>query len=277
MGLARNYTEGVHPPALDSAGGLQQGKVVVYATPDPTSGDERVALPAGTAPWLSAPFGVNDTSGFIGGIGTAINSALSIARQGLSRVLLTAGLVTTRGAELIADAATLGNAAVRTPYSFSAWVLGTAEEAYGPSATDDQVETYLQPFLKEIIRNITAGATTALGAATKFATAPGQAGAAAQIPLYIARFTGEVVRNFQVNIATAPGGADTVIFTLQKSSDNGGSWADTTITVTPTAGTGKSGTDLTHTVSLVAGDMLAVKMVSSGATAAAITVTFDVT
>jgi hypothetical protein len=277
MSLARNYKEGVHPTALDNVGGFLQGQVAIYDAPSSVSGDYQVKLPTGTQPWLQPPFGIADSAGFVGGAGSVSGEALSLARQGLWRALLSANQTVTRGGEAMADAGTLGNVIQRTAFSFSAWVLGTFEEGYGPSTTADLVEMYAQPYLKEVVRQVTAGATTALGAATKFATAPGQAGAAAQIPLYVARFTGETVRNLQVCIATAPGGTDTVIFTIQKSSDNGATWTDTTITCTPVAGTGKTGSDLTHSVMLTAGDMLALKMVSSGATAAAISATFDVT
>lgn len=274
--LARNYKEGVHPPALDNIGGFQLGQVAIYDAAT-SAGESQVKLPTGTAPWLQIPYGINDSAGFVGGSGTPIGEALALTRQGLCRMRLTNGITTTRGAELMADAGVLGNVKLRTPYSFSAYVLGTAEEAYASSSTDDPIEAYMQPALKEVVRQVTCGVLAAPGAATKHGTAPGVAtGAAAEIPLYVARFTGEVVRNLRVNAVTAPGGSDTVAVTINKSSDNGATWATTTVTCTLT-GAAKTASDLTHSLSLAAGDLLEVAFVSSAGTAAGLTATFDVT
>lgn len=242
------------------AHGAAEGEAILPAT---SAGDMKLA-------------GVNIAGGQAGATMVAGTDMFAAQWHGRAKVKLKAGQTANRGDHAV-PADTTGAIKSRTLYSFSQNVVGTLPQTKTAGAADDFIECDLAPRLVEIVRPVVGGATTALGAATKYATAPGQAGAAAQIPLYIARFTGETVRNLSVNIATAPGGADTVIFTIQKSSDNGGTWTDTTITCTPVAGTGKAASDLTHSVSLTAGDMLAVKMVSSNTTAAAITVAFDVT
>lgn len=273
--LARNYKEGVHPPALDNVGGFQQGQVAIYDSAS-SAGESQVKLPTGTAPWLQIPYGINDSAGFVGGSGTTLGEALALTRQGLCRMKLTNGITTTRGAELIADASVLGNVKLRTPYSFSAYVLGTAEEAYSSSATDDLIEAYMQPALKEVIRSVFAATSSTFGADTKY-IAPGYVAlAAAQVPVFVAAFTGQVVRNLVTSLATAPAGTDTVVYTIQKSSDNGATWTDTAVTCT-TTGTAKASSDLTHSAVLAAGDLLAIKAVSSATTAAIAAVQFDVT
>jgi hypothetical protein len=275
MSIARNYKEGIHPPALDYAGSLAQGEITVFRAPD-ASGNPQVVAPSGGAPWLQAFYGVNQSAGFVGGSGTSAGEAVEMVRQGLSRVLLENGQTTTRGGQLIASANALGAVAPRSPYSFSALIVAQAEEAVTASGTDQQIEAYVQPYWVELVRPVTCGCTGAIGAATKYLAAPGQAVAAAQVALYQARFSGEVVRNLSANLATAPGGSDTVAITVQKSSDNGATWSDLAVTATIT-GAAKSATDLVHSATLAAGDLLAIKAVSSAGTAASATVTFDVT
>jgi hypothetical protein len=275
MSIARNYKEGIHPPCLDFAGSLAQGEITIFRAPD-ASGNPQVVAPSGSAPWLQAFYGVNQSAGFVGGSGTSAGEELEVVRQGLSRVLLENGQTTTRGCQLIASGNALGYVAPRTPCSFSALVVGQAEEAVTASGTDQQIEAYVQPYWVEIVRPVTGGCVGAIGQATKYLAAAGQAVAAAQVALYQARFSGEVVRNLSASLATAPGGTDTVAMTVQKSSDNGATWSDLAVTATIT-GTGKSATDLVHTATLAAGDLLAIKAVSSNVTAAGATVTFDVT
>jgi len=274
MALGENYKEGVHPAALDSVGGFQQGNVAVYAAPAAT-GDRQVALPTGTAPWLTPPFGINRSAGYVGGTGTTSGETLDLTRQGISTVLLKNGTAATRGGKMIASA-TLGYVQPYTDYSFSAWILGTFEEALTASSTSDQVTAYVQPYFQAIVRPVTAGTTSTFGANTRFLGAVGSTIASAQVPLYVARFAGETIRNLAATLVTAPGGTDTVVFTVQKSSDNGATWADTALTCTIT-GVAKSASDLTDAVVLAAGDILAIKTVSSATTAAQATATFDVT
>lgn len=280
MSLARNYIEGVHPPAIGNTAGIQQGNVVVYDVPSTTDGSEQVNLPTGTAPWLTAPFGIADSAGFVGGSGSNLGEALSIARQGLWRALLSANLTTTRGQELIADAGTLGNVAPRTPYTSSAWVLGTAEEAYGPSATADLIEMYAQPYLKEVIRDVVGSAATAIGAATKYLSAVGTAaGSSTAVVLAVVPFNGCVARNLVVSAQTAPAGTDTGIFTVYRNPLVTGAYTGfvaTALTCTIT-GTGVFASDLAHAVACNQGDLLAIQCVSSATTLAGINAQFDIT
>lgn len=104
-----------------------------------------------------------------------------------------------------------------------------------------------------------------LGAATKYLPRSGNV-AAAQVSVGVATRAG-ILRNLRVGLNVAPGGADTVIFTAQKSSDQGATWTDTTLTATIT-GSAKSASDTTHAPAVAAGDWVAVKMVSSAGTAA---------
>jgi len=64
MPLARNYKEGVHPPFIDSVGGADQGKVLVWDAPT-SAGDAQAKLPTGTTPHLLAPVGINETGGAV--------------------------------------------------------------------------------------------------------------------------------------------------------------------------------------------------------------------
>jgi hypothetical protein len=104
-----------------------------------------------------------------------------------------------------------------------------------------------------------------IGAATKYLPRSGNV-AAAQVPLGIATRAG-ILRSLRAGLNVAPGGADTVVFTVQKSSDQGATWTDTTLTCTISAAA-KSNSDLTNRPAVAAGDWLAVKMVSSAGTAA---------
>ena len=275
MSVARNYKEGVHPPFIDSTGGAQAGQVMVWDAPT-SAGDAQAKLPTGTTPHLLAPAGINGTSGTVGGSGTTATDPIEMTRQGLTRVVVTAGDSVTRGQDGEADADTLGNVQGRTAYSRSGYSLGTFEESYSGSATSDQVEFYANPRLVELVRQVTGGTTSTFGANTRYLTPPGAALSSSQVALYIARFAGETIRNLWANLATAPGGTDTVVFTVMKSSDNGATWSDTTLTCTIT-GTAKSASDLTHAVTLAAGDLLCIKAVSNATTAAVATATFDVT
>lgn len=116
------------------------------------------------------------------------------------------------------------------------------------------------------------GADT-IGAATEYAPRSGNV-ASAQVPLGVATRAG-IIRNLRASLSVAPGGADTVVFTVQKSSDQGATWTDTTVTCTIT-GAAKSAADTTHAPAVAAGDLLAVKMVSSAGTAAGPVAGFEI-
>lgn len=111
-----------------------------------------------------------------------------------------------------------------------------------------------------------------VGAATKYLPRAGNV-ASAQAPLAIVTRAG-VLRSLRVSLNVAPGGSDTAIFTVQKSSDNGATWTDTTLTCTVT-GSAKSASDTTHFPAVAAGDLLAVKAVSSAGTAAGPVASFE--
>lgn len=124
------------------------------------------------------------------------------------------------------------------------------------------------------IGNVSCGSVAALGAATVFLVALGQNKASSAVPIY---FAGRActIQNLAVVAGTAPAGSDTVICTVQKSSDKGATWTDTALTATiPAAGTATY--DTTHAVAIAKGDLLAVEAVSSGATAAAVVASFEV-
>jgi len=116
--------------------------------------------------------------------------------------------------------------------------------------------------------------TGTIGAATKYMIRGSAAVAASAACIATVTRTG-VLRRLYANLLTAPGGTDTVAFTIQKSSDNGATWSDTTLTCTIT-GTAKGNSDTTHTPAVTAGDLLAVKMVSSAGTAADPSVGFEI-
>jgi|SRR6185312_1081229 len=112
-------------------------------------------------------------------------------------------------------------------------------------------------------------ASTAIGAATKYLSAAGTATAASsQVVLDLVTHA-STLQNLYANASTAPAGTDTLIFTVQTSTDNGGTWTDSALTCTIT-GTAKAASDTTHAVAVAAGTLIAIKVVSSGATGAGI-------
>lgn len=122
---------------------------------------------------------------------------------------------------------------------------------------------------------VSARCTGTIGAATKYMNGPG-GGAVAASQVVIAVVTrAAVLRNLNAALDTAPGGADTVVFTVQNSSNQGSSYSDTTLTCTISA-SGKSASDTAHTPAVSAGDYLAVKMVSGNVTAAGPAVGFEI-
>jgi hypothetical protein len=121
---------------------------------------------------------------------------------------------------------------------------------------------------------VNCGSVAALGAATVFLVANGQNKASSAVAVHLAS-RACTIKNLAVVASTAPGGSDTVVITVQKSSDKGATWTDTALAATiPAAGTATY--DLTNEVAIAKGDLLAVEAVSSGATAAAVYASFDV-
>lgn len=107
----------------------------------------------------------------------------------------------------------------------------------------------------------------ALGAATVYLGGIGVAASSTEYPLHIVRRAG-TVRNLYCFLGTAPGGADTVDFTVRK---NG---ADQTTTC-QIAAAATACNDPSNTFTVVAGDRLSVKAVSSAGTAASAACTFE--
>lgn len=252
---------------------IAEGQVVVHKA---AGADQDVILPAAASAMGIA--GVSMAGGQSGATTTAGTDMIAVQWHGRAKCKLAAGLTATRGQYAQVND-TSGNVLARTQWSFSAQSLGTFAQTKTAGSNADFIEVDLCPTPIELVRPVTGGCTGTIGAATKYLTAPGQGVAAAAIALYVARFSGEVARNLQASLGTAPGGADTVIYTVYKNPLVSGSytgWAATTITCTISAA-GVSASDLTHTVSLNQGDMLAVQVVSSNVTAAAPTCTFDVT
>lgn len=125
-----------------------------------------------------------------------------------------------------------------------------------------------------LVSPISCGSVAAIGAATEYLNAIGANKSASQVPLFLAT-RDCTIQNLGAVCGTAPGGSDTAICTVQVSTDKGATYTDTALTVTvPAAGTATY--DAAHQVAIAKGSLLAVKCVSSGATAAAVMATFEV-
>ncbi len=107
----------------------------------------------------------------------------------------------------------------------------------------------------------------ALGAATVYLGGIGVAASSTEYPLSIVRRAG-TVRNLYCFLATAPGGADTADFTVRK---NG---ADQTVTC-QIAAAATACNDTSNTFTVVAGDRISIKAVSTAGTAATASCTVD--
>ena len=115
--------------------------------------------------------------------------------------------------------------------------------------------------------NYSGGGGGALGAATKYLTAPGQAPSATEIPLALATRAG-TLRTLRCALDTAPGGADTVVATVRTAA------LDTTLSCTIT-GAATSCSDTLNLPSASAGQALSIKAVSSAGVAADLTCSFE--
>lgn len=120
---------------------------------------------------------------------------------------------------------------------------------------------------------VTGHGEDATGAATKYLAAPGANHAAAAVKLLVAPRAGTIKR-LRASATTAAGGSDTGVLTVVKSSDNAANYSDTALTCT-LSGTGKAASDLTNEVAVAAGDVLAIKIVSSATTLAKVTASFE--
>jgi hypothetical protein len=94
---------------------------------------------------------------------------------------------------------------------------------------------------------------------TQYLGAAGLASAAAtQITLFVAH-SAQTVRKLQCSLGTAPGGVVSDVVTVQVSSDNGATWADSATTCTITGAAQTCSSVVTSSVAL--GDRLAIKVV----------------
>lgn len=255
---------------------LAEGVIVRYSgAADAENHDVKLpSLAASEAYQGLAKEGGGPTAG--SGVPTSENpDAVDIQTQGQGIALLAANKSVLIG-DPIEASNTSGHAQARTRWGTSGPVLGFSRQRKTAGASPTRFEVNLVPHYVEIVQPITGGSEgSAIGAATKYLAAPGVAVAAAQIPLFVAR-KACVLRDLAASLKTAPGGADTAIFTVQKSSDNGATWSDTALTCTISAAA-KAASDLTNAVNLAVGDLVAIKVVSSAGTAAGPTATVSAT
>lgn len=211
----------------------------------------------------------------------ALNDPLTIQRFGKGVGLLATSQTITRGDRLGTIAGTGGKIGAYAPGTGQKYV-GIAAQSVTTSGTSKTIEVDINANPGANAggpRQVTVSQplkTTVLGAATVYGATTGVAFGSAAIQLYVCRTTGETARNLRASLGIAPGGSDTVIWTLMKSSDNGNTWANTALTCTIT-GAAFANSDATNSVALTAGDILALKAVSSAGTAAGAAATFDIT
>jgi hypothetical protein len=237
--------------------------------------------------FASVQTALNAASGTVGLNGQALTNAASVAIYNAAKTFKSTitSLASQARSVVFPDGA--GNvmldamaASVSALYSFGAATLkqmngaGTFGHTLASLATSNQTITLpdvagtVAIVGQNMVRSkVTGAASDAAGAATKYLTSPGGVHAAAQVKLCVIGATG-VLQNLNASLGTAPGGADTYAVTVQKSSDNGSNWVDTTLTCTISAA-GKSASDVTHLPAVAAGDLIAIKVISSGVTAAA--------
>jgi len=121
------------------------------------------------------------------------------------------------------------------------------------------------------VGQITGGAAGALGAAaTIYLRTPGFAATGTVETTLAVGTRTATIRNLYCDLGTAPGGADTAITTVRV---NG---VDSVVTCTMT-GAAVTCHDTTHSITVVAGDRLTIKSVSSAGTASDLTCSFEVT
>lgn len=199
----------------------------------------------------------------------AVGDPIAVQRFGQSVGLLSANQTIVRGDPLGAISGTGGQLGLFIPGQGMKYV-GIAAQSKTTTGTALYIEVDLGANPKVVtIEKVSGFAATTFQNATKFMSAPGTgAAAAAQVVLGVVPHGGGVLANLMVDDGTAPGGADTDAFTVQKSSDHGGTWTDTTLTATIT-GAAQAASDVTHQTAVAAGDLLAIKIVASATSAGA--------
>ncbi len=120
-----------------------------------------------------------------------------------------------------------------------------------------------------VYQRISAGAWGALGAATNYATHPGNAISAGEVVLSVVPRAG-TAKKLYCYVATAPGGADTVLITVRKNA------ADQALTCTIT-GAATTCNDTSNTFAVAVADRLSMSIASSAGTAASLSCAFEVT
>ena len=245
----------------------------VFLDTDSAAENHDVKFPTGAVSPLEFHPGITIEEGMPGS--TSRNpDQINIQSLGIGKIMFAADQIIVPGDRIIADSD--GRGIKRTPFSSSGPCLGFAFQRR--NVVDPKPgEVFLLPHFIEVVMPITGGSDgAAIGAATKYLAAPGVAVAAAELPLFVCDAPGKL-RNLRCSLKTAPGGADTVIFAVLKSSDNGASWTATTLTCTIT-GAAKAASDKleAHAVDVAAGDLIAIRAISSAGTAAgpAATVSF---
>lgn len=251
---------------------IPEGAVVAYQTA--LTDDNDALLPTGAnAIGLS---GVSMGAGTVpAGTATSGSDYIAVQKHGRAKVLLKASTTCTKG-QLAVVANASGHVVPRTQFTTSAQVVGYFAQDHTSGTSPEYVMVDLFFHNVEICQSVFGAASTAIGAATRYLSSAGTgASSATAVVLEVVPFAG-VLRNFFASAVTAPGGADTGIFTVYKSSDNGATFTATTLTCTISAA-GKSANDITHFPAVAAGDLLAIQVVSTAGTLAGCSASFQLT
>lgn len=210
----------------------------------------------------------------------ALNDPLTIQRFGKGVGLLATSQTITRGDALGVVASTGGKLGTFKPGQGMKFV-GFAAQSVTTSGTSKYIEVDLNcnPRSSSVI-GVSGFASTAIGAATKYLSAPGTTTASASaVPLFVVPPGGGYVRNLVASATTAPGGTDTGAYSVYinpYASGAYGGFAISALTCTIT-GTAVTAHDITHAVAVNEGDLLAIGVVSSAGTLAGQYATFQFT
>lgn len=250
---------------------IPEGAVVQYQTS--STDDNDVLLPTAANQFNIA--GVSMGAGQIPlGTASAGNDFLAVQKLGRAKVLLAASTTVTRGQQCVV-ANSSGYTTFRNPWTTSAQVLGYFAQSHTSGSTAEYVMVDLALAPVEIAQPIVGQSVTAIGAATKYLVAGGTAAASATaVVLFVCPQAG-VLRTLTATATTAAGGSDTGIVTVYRNAVSGNTYAGfatTALTCTLTSSGAGSNfiQDTTHTVACNAGDLIAIQVVSSGATLAGV-------
>lgn len=200
-------------------------------------------------------------------------------KEGIAWGLVPANTTVTMGDQAWANAS--AQIIKRTPFSFSGFILGQFDESATTGSAAELHSVEMFPQYIEVVRPVYAVATDAtVGAATKYMAGVGVALSGSEVPVALVQYTGQKARNLWVSTGTAAGNGETLAVTVIKSSDNGGTWSATTLTVTltGTAGGLKFASELSlASAALAAGDLVGIKLVSSAGNVGLVRAGFDLT